>query len=573
MRGAPPLGALVAVALAAVALAAVAAPPSLAQADRCEPTATALLDNAGVRAELHNTGGLFWRGRGATYEVPKDGGLDAIFTANLWVAGQREGVGLYAMSTYGPWEFWPGPLDADGEPPADCAAYDRIWRVTLADVAAYNATGEATPDLAEWPAHAGAPVVDGDGDPDTYDLDAGDRPAILGDETAWWVMNDDGWRGPAFQTHGWSLSPEPVQIEVQATAFTISRDYAEGRLGLSRRDAGYLHHATAYRYRLTYRGDAPLENAYVGLFVDPDLGDFSDDYVGSHPQGDLAFAYNADNLDRRENVGYGESPPALGVRVIDGPADKPLGGMAYFTPFGSAFPESDGDEAYLYLQGFWADGTPLRRGNDGYNTDGERTTYAFSDLPPSYWSEPNLNGEGRSNTPGDRRMVLSHGPFSLQPGESAEVSFAIPWARSERGHYASVYELVTFASPLVGGIVRTIGPDPELATITPDRLPVAVDPVPPAPEAPARYALSAAARPSPAATVATVRFDLPEAATVRLAVSDALGREVAVPAAGPREAGEHTVALDVSGWAPGLYVYRLTVAGGPAGTGRLTVAR
>ena len=45
--------------------------------------------------------------------------------------------------------------------------------MTVEDVARYNTTGEATPDLAEWPAHLGAPVVDGDGVAGNYDLARG----------------------------------------------------------------------------------------------------------------------------------------------------------------------------------------------------------------------------------------------------------------------------------------------------------------------------------------------------------------------------------------------------------------
>ena len=53
-----------------------------------------------------------------------------------------------------------------------------------------------------------------------------------------------------------------------------------------------------------------------------------------------------------------------------------------------------------------------------------------------------------------------------------------------------------------------------------------------------------------------------------MAVYDALGREVAVLAA-----GEHEVALDGAALAPGVYVVRLTAASGAAETARLTVVR
>ena len=67
--------------------------------------------------------------------------------------------------------------------------------------------------------------------------------------------------------------------------------------------------------------------------------------------------------------------------------------------------------------------------------------------------------------------------------------------------------------------------------------------------------------PNPAAHRATVRFELAEAGPARLAVLDALGREVAVLAEGSHAAGVHDAAWDAARLAPGLYVLRLDAAG------------
>jgi len=81
-----------------------------------------------------------------------------------------------------------------------------------------------------------------------------------------------------------------------------------------------------------------------------------------------------------------------------------------------------------------------------------------------------------------------------------------------------------------------------------------------------------AAVPTPALGWATLGFTLPEAADVRLAVYDALGREVAVLVTGAYAAGRHTATLDAGALAPGVYVARLT-AGGAAATRRVVVTR
>lgn len=78
--------------------------------------------------------------------------------------------------------------------------------------------------------------------------------------------------------------------------------------------------------------------------------------------------------------------------------------------------------------------------------------------------------------------------------------------------------------------------------------------------------------PNPAEGTAAVAFELDRAQTVRLAVYDVTGREVAVLAEGTRAAGVQTVALDVAALPAGVYVLRLAGEGGTA-TQRFTVAK
>ena len=90
-------------------------------------------------------------------------------------------------------------------------------------------------------------------------------------------------------------------------------------------------------------------------------------------------------------------------------------------------------------------------------------------------------------------------------------------------------------------------------------------------EVPGSYALHVAA-PNPFAGRTTLRYDLPEAGPVRLAVYDVIGREVAVLVDAEVEAGRHEAVLDGVGLATGMYVVRLSV-GGEAWTRRVTLVR
>ena len=191
-------------------------------------TAEAALVGSGVEATLVNTGAFFFRDEegGNFYEVD---GASPMYWASVWVGGVVEGEPRVAAATYSRFEFWPGPLGEDGRPvdPDDCSAYDRIFAVTADDLAAYEAGTVPSADLADWPAALGAPVVDGDGVPGNYDLAAGDRPALRGESTAFWLMND---AGNEHENTGGS----PLGVEVGVTAFAEGTEPTTGSASRTR---------------------------------------------------------------------------------------------------------------------------------------------------------------------------------------------------------------------------------------------------------------------------------------------------------------------------------------------------
>ena len=89
---------------------------------------------------------------------------------------------------------------------------------------------------------------------------------------------------------------------------------------------------------------------------------------------------------------------------------------------------------------------------------------------------------------------------------------------------------------------------------------------------PAAAAVALRAFPNPARGAAMVEVTLPEAANVRVAVYDALGREVALLASGAAPAGTTALALPTADLAPGVYVVRLAGERGAA-TRTLSVVR
>ena len=190
-----------------------------------------------------------------------------------------------SASTYGPYEFWPGPLDAKA-PPVDCSVYDVIWEINAEDFEQFEA-GTYSDNMLNWPWDLGAPVIDGDGNPDNYNLEGGDRPELLGDQLLWWIMNDRG------NEHLWSEEPS-IGLEARVSVFAFEHAKTGGDI-------------TFYRYQLTNKNTAALTDAYLGMWADPDLGNAGDDYVGSDSLLHLGFTYNADSDD--------EAPPSYWIHI------------------------------------------------------------------------------------------------------------------------------------------------------------------------------------------------------------------------------------------------------------------
>ncbi|MFK7846092.1 MAG: T9SS type A sorting domain-containing protein [Rhodothermales bacterium] len=417
-----------------------------AQTSNCQPAlGTSILDVNNVRASIYNNGGLFWRGGAPVYEVPKGSGVSAIFASGIWLAGEVGGQLRAAATRYGPWEFWAGPLDENGNAPADCSVYDKTYKVSKADVEAYEVTGTAPPDLRGWPTGLGAPTLDANGDRIPFDINvplasradrvidlaAGERPAILGDMSVWWVMNDRG------NLHE-ATDAAPIGLEIHGLAFAFNI-------------AGDIGNTTFYKYNMFYKGDVPLENAYLGIFSDPDLGNFDDDYVGTDTTLGLGYVYNADNDDEG---GYGAAPPAAGYDFFQGPivpsaGDSALVSGEYIQDFknlemttfafynnGGAVngDPSSGADYYNYMQGNWKDGQPFSFGGNGRDFSTTDTRFIFPGDPVSGegWSEFNPDPIGQTLAPidpADRRFVMSTGPFSINPGDQQEIVFGLVWAR------------------------------------------------------------------------------------------------------------------------------------------------
>ncbi len=186
-------------------------------------------------------------------------------------------------------------------------------------------------------------------------------------------------------------------------------------------------------YEVINKGENTIEDCYIALWSDPDLGGAGDDLVGCDPEDNLFFCYNGDGNDQQ----YGLNPPAIGFKVISGPLVSAPGETAdYFgksipdhrnlglAAFGKYYGGTDPDnaqETYNYMRGLLRDGSP-------YYYGGVQTTFINSGDP--------VNGTGDLDyAPSDRRMMGSFGPITMNPGDSQFVLIKMAVGRS--GDYLS----------------------------------------------------------------------------------------------------------------------------------------
>ena len=423
-----------------------------------------------VRARLLTGGDLWWDlSSSPKYEVPKGDGthpLCSIFAGAIWITGLDAGGNLKCAAQryrdYGN-DFWPGPLDAQGNiDQATCTQYDRFFNVYGKDIAtaqtAFALKGNSTTtsdipnDVLAWPAVGNqflatnpgligstfnitgnlAPFFDNDGD-GLYNPLKGDYPVIptrhgtptaYADQMTFWVYNDVG--NIHSQSNGEALG---IQINALAFAFSTTDD---------------LNNMTFYNYQVTNKSSNSVFQTYISQWVDPDLGCFSNDYVGCDVSRSLGICYNgtATDPDCAPENGYGTQLPIVGVEFFEGPnADNLVNGQTveigmtsfcYFTGQGApSAAQSDPITAAQYRNfqtGFWGDGTCFEYGKSGYNSGGPCTKFCFpsdpTDNSANAWSECSAH-----TVPGDRRFVESSGPFTLKPGVSEYVTVGVPWMR------------------------------------------------------------------------------------------------------------------------------------------------
>jgi hypothetical protein len=426
------------------------------------PTAIDFLDINNVRATITN-GQRVWQGAdfNAGYEVPAGEGVSALYAGSLWIGGvspdQQLKLAVGTFSGDGT-DFFAGPLGDDAATNIDqCQQWDRIWKLYRIQSLKHQAYFDCLNDIDcdesqfgdyqipevfyDYPAHGDvslgqafylAPFYDYNGD-GVYNPENGDFPLfegmsdfvgdcatcdlLKGDCCLFWIDNDKG------GVHSGSQG-EPIGIEIHSMAYAYA-------------SSDVLNNTTFYSRKIINRGTQTLSDTYVGHWTDVDLGGPNDDYIQCDIGRNLGFGFNGDAVDEQ----YGENPPVCGVKLMNGPmmdadgedndddgmVDNETLGMTNFIYMNNSFDYNGNPtvalDYYRYMRSFWTNGqalfctdmipSPWIYGGDSYETE-----------DPCYGSTENTEG----NPPGDRRMLMSSGPFTLLPGATHCINHVVVWS-------------------------------------------------------------------------------------------------------------------------------------------------
>jgi len=321
-------------------------------------------------------------------------------------------------------------------------------------------------DWKNWPVAKGAPYIERNGvpgyqapppfsatfTPDMLITGKYDEPGVAGadpgspaDQVIWTVYNDlDGSQSVKF------TGSQPTGVEVQKTVWGYKRTDAMGNIYFS-------------RYRMINKGGVDvgsgvkgsfwLDSLYVCQWSDIDIGNNMDDLTGCDSLMSLAYTFNGLPVDA-DFAKYNLPPPCSGYDFLAGPTvvsakdsaifnlqrvkgkkNLPMSSYVYFSsgspysdPYGPTDSRGSGYSSctfqwYAMLRGYAPAGVfgqNLSRYAVPPGVD-PNTKYMMSGDPVAHTGFIDGLGTNYSFAPGDRRMLLNSGPFTLAPGDTQEV--------------------------------------------------------------------------------------------------------------------------------------------------------
>lgn len=374
-------------------------------------------------------------------------------------------------------DFSPGLLHQDGAPIVDFNC-NKIWTVTREDIehhladyydngkidykipAIFGWPGSRNPFFAEYhgenlPEHELnlAPFTDRNYN-DIYEPDLGEIPAVFffynfwayptPDIIAWFAYND------GTVPHRLSNS-EPLFLEAHATVFAYNCQ-----------EAGLLNNSVFVIREFFPKGIESVFDTYISSYQDFSLR-CPNNYFGTLPELNTVYAYDAQHVPDNgcDKVETKALTPLVAVTSLSTALNANGNDDFYSIPVSIDHPDSLWSETgthfpktplefYHTSSNRWADGTPLSIDEDGYNPTEESPPHHLYDgrlLDSLNWTEVALK-----RPVGQRRTLLTEGPFTLNPGSQhrqTTVYTVHPILPNDTTHSQSIERIATDIDSLI----------------------------------------------------------------------------------------------------------------------------
>ena len=279
-------------------------------------------------------------------------------------------------------------------------------------------------DWEEWPTELGAPFYDLN-DNGIYEPDLDETPGMANaDQMLWYVITDANRNTTSTGFYG----TDPIGVEIQISLWAYNQP------------GGALGQLLFKQLRFINKGEGDLTEAYISVFSDPDLGDYADDLINMDVDKSLMYVYNGATRDGQYDE-FGLAPPAVGYDFFAGPIVESPGDVAIFnlkpkpgyknlpaSSFGyygdadNDDPGPQGDveaarEYYNLMRGF-RPFDDLDNPTAWFNDEEEETKFPYLGDP--------VTGIGPlDSSPGDRRMLMNSGPFTLAEGDTQDIVVSV----------------------------------------------------------------------------------------------------------------------------------------------------
>lgn len=350
------------------------------------------LDANNVKAFVSDAGNFFENVTNSNpgFEAPIGMNSHVAYSMGFWLMGRDENSQLHGSGqTYSINRDWyPGPLNG---PAGGGSGSSVIANVTKAQINSYLADFNDDGFLQmphdaiiNWPAHGDvslgqdyhlAPFHDSNAD-GIYDPLDGDYPCIKGDEAVYLILNDIGFNQP-------NLGPAPMAVELRFMFYSYSEPTVN-------------NNSIFVDLEIVKLGTSTISDVYLGLFLDGDVGNPSDDYFGCDSVSSAMYFYNGDTFDEDPSglSGFNSNLPSFGVKSLLSDASSII---TYENDDPASTLPQIGVEAYNNLKGLDNAGAEIMQ-------NGSPTKFMYSATTNSVNTE---GGGGNVNAPSDRRGLMS----------------------------------------------------------------------------------------------------------------------------------------------------------------------